>query len=343
MLLACATAERSADSWLGLLDQGQDERALARMQLDFGTPGEFSERFGERVDRLDLRGHSASWDQVVEPGLVSTGRVQGRLDDGREISMRVDRGGVVSGVQLGQTTLIPSDRYHVIPAPPPLDEPLSLDGLRVAQDRGALHVDAAVPFGFEGASFTVDHRCQIEGLWMRGAITSTHTVPAPGTHPVALWAPLDGEASQCQVLVEMSQQDGRRQSRFCWRPGQVQDGPCEAQPVPEDVAGVWVEDVVVELGPERGGTVDYVLAVGEALPEPYGSLHASIGTELACANRTVRHSRPINSTWVEPGERRSLGSPFTEQVEGPCDVSLTLTVWDHYTLERTELWSGTAP
>jgi hypothetical protein len=98
---------------------------------------------------------------------------------------------------------------------------------------------------------------------------------------------------------------------------------------------------VVDAG-ERGGSVHYTLWA-EALPEQYGDRHANITTTLTCENTSKKHSRPIDASWLAPGEYRRLGSIYTDEFSPPCTAELTYTEWDTYHLDKELLYPTPAP
>ena len=134
----------------------------------------------------------------------------------------------------------------------------------------------------------------------------------------------------------MGQEDGVRVGEFCLRESTLETGACPEKPVGD--RGIQALDVTVDVS-EGGASVHYTLYATE-LPEQYGEQSASIKTTLACANLARTHGRPINRSWLEPGEYRRLGSIFTDDLSGPCEVELKYSIWDDYHLDETVLYEA---
>lgn len=362
LLLACSSPDPAAHAqgWFELLAAGEDDQAWELLDSPSYAPGWDEEHFGLRVDRLKLRQaltitkaevrhHEAPPSEPLDHALLrfitnldGIGDVEGELADGRVVSLMVQRSGVVSDLTIGSTTLIPSHDYEVIPRAPPLDEPLPMTALKGSwEHRGTtpfLVVDGVADFSFGGATFLVDSRCQTaDGLWMRQSTQSTRSNLDPGPNAVHLMSAQQEQSPLCEVLLEMSEQDGRRQGRYCLREGVLEQGECPERPV---LRGREVVATDLTTTVDRGGASVHYTLYAPTLPEQHGDQSASITTVLACSNRRSVHRRPIDRSWLEPGEVRRFGSIYTDDLQPPCEVSLSYARWDDYFIEEKPLYTG---
>lgn len=353
-LMACSSApphQGHVERWFDALVDGDDHAAWVRLEEVFHPPEWDEEHFSLRIDRLGMRSEAVDVEVEVRnatpppnEGIAhrlnrwavnrqGVADVTATLENGKKVTLVVQKNGDVSEVTLGaSTTLIPVERYHVIPLPPPLDEPLPLSEVSARiDDRGRLWMTARPNVSGGSASFLVDTRCLLDERWMRHATQSTRQLVQPS---IELSSSIGGLSPLCSIQLVMGQEDGRRVGDYCLRSGRLTAGACSETPTVRE--GIGVLDVEVDAG-EHGGSVHYTLWA-EALPEPYGDRHANITTTLSCENTSKQHSRPIDSTWLRPGEYRRLGAIYTDEFTPPCTAELTWTEWDTYHLDKEVLY-----
>lgn len=362
-----------ASGWLSDVRAGDDPKARAQLGMPPGGPTDFDlEKFTKRVDRLPLlRDHesvewtSLKWSEpdywrrgdplgsIVVRGiqrLDRTATLCGVLHEGEEtaeICMGVRRGRLWN-VQVRGQYLVPRHNYHVIPAPPPLDEPPPMRDIAVewsesfGQHAVRVHGELEVAGGY---GWRLATRC-LEGDRFYDHATT-------GSRPARQgWAPAEFSSvvgpnlpEHCEVEMRISQQQTRRQT-WCLRDEAFTVGPCPEQPVPGRTGphGVSVDQVSMDLD-GRGATVHFTVYPNDPMPEPGPSDSATLWTTVDCASGDLQpHARPLTERDHPQGVHRRVGSVFIEdrdrELVPPCTVRLRYVRDDDYDREEAELYEG---
>ena len=345
---------QNAQAFLDALAAHDDAAAYAMLAYPESYPDFSQENFGRRAEYLGLRQGSEKWlsvtyyrpkqeewlyRQIEKMNHVSL--VKGELSNGKLLVLK-ENDGKLSSISVNDALLTDIVESRIIPLPPPLPGPAPIRDLTLSWDNDTLKLTGQATFNETQASFALNSRCKVGERWLRNAMTFDRQVPAAGTHPLALQHRITA-SSTCEVMVQMSQAEGRRQSRMCLDHGQLQDGPCPEQPTgtPEPAPLLHISDVRADNLSSAGVTISSLVLANQTPPAHAARENASLRTELRCADgQRFEHGRPINADGLLAGESRRLGAVFVEALVTPCEVHQISTHSDPYSDERVDLWEG---
>ncbi len=339
------------------LEEKRDGEAYAMLKNPESFPEFTVENFGRRAAHLGLREGIKEWRSVtyfrptqkewLYRQIEKVGRVcmvEGELNNGKLLVVKESKG-QLSGVRVGKALLTDIVDSNIHPAPPPLPGPAHVGALSLSWDqdsmgRELLRLETQADFESPQASFTLNTRCKVGERWLREAMGFTRTVPEAGTHPVSLQMQLT-PSSTCEVMLEISQNAGRHQSRVCLEQDQITDGPCPEQPQ-GSAAPTWLSLSEVQGQPSASGvTIDTLVLANQTPPAHAARPTLSLRTTLDCADGAhFTHGRPINADWLLAGESRRLGAVFVEALVLPCAVHQSSVYTDPYSRVETPLFEG---
>ena len=345
---------QNAQAFLDALAAHDDDAAYAMLAYPESYPEFTQENFGRRAEFLGLRDGGANWLSVTYyrpkqkewlyrqiEKMNHVALVKGELANGRLLVLK-ENDGLLSSISVNDALLTDIVESRIIPLPPPLPGPAPISELTLTWDQDTLRLTGQATYNETQAGFLLNTRCKVGERWLRNAMTFTREVPEAGTHPLKLQHAIT-PSSTCEVMVQMSQAEGRRQSRMCLDHGQLQEGACPEQPhaKPNAPTLLHISEVRAENVSAAGVTISALVLANQTPPAHAARESASLRTELRCADgQHFEHGRPINADWLLAGESRRLGAVIIDPLVFPCEVHQSSTHSDPYSYERVALWEG---